>query len=76
MPARGPAAPQTDDPASPRSTAVLSFYRQNGVWPGASDAERHPDLLSGRSVMLRCFGSTHGGEIRGIAESILRAAGI
>jgi hypothetical protein len=36
----------------------------------------HPDLLPGRSVMLSCFGSTHGGEIRGIAESILRAAGI
>jgi hypothetical protein len=56
--------------------ACRSYYRQNGVWPGASDAERHPDLLPGRSVMLRCFGSTHGGEIRDIAESILHAAGI
>jgi len=56
--------------------ACRSFYRQCGVWPGASDAQRHPDLLPGRSVMLRCFGSTHGGEIRGVAESILRAAGI
>jgi hypothetical protein len=56
--------------------ACRSFYRQNLVWPGASDAERHPDLLPGRSVMLRCCGSTHEGEIRGIAESILRAAGI
>ena len=54
--------------------ACRSFYRHNGYWPGASDAERHPDLLPGRSVMLRCFGSTHGGEIRGVAESILRAA--
>jgi hypothetical protein len=53
--------------------ACRSFYRHNGYWPGASDAERHPDLLPGRSVMLRCFGSTHGGEIRGVAESILRA---
>ena len=56
--------------------ACRSFYRQNGVRPGASDARGHPDLLPGRSVMLRCFGGTHGGEIRGIAESILRGAGI
>ncbi len=54
--------------------ACRSFYRQNGYWPGASDAERNRDQLPGRSAMIRCFGSTHGGEIRGVAESILFAA--
>jgi hypothetical protein len=51
--------------------ACHSFYRQNGYWPGATEATHHPDLLPGRSVMLRCFGSTHGGEIRAVAEAIL-----
>jgi hypothetical protein len=54
--------------------ACRSFYRHNGYWPGASDAERNRDQLPSRSVMVRCFGSTHGGEIRGVAESILLAA--
>jgi hypothetical protein len=54
--------------------ACRSFYRHNGYWPGASDAERNRDQLPSRSVMVRCFGSTHGGEIRGVAESILVAA--
>jgi hypothetical protein len=51
-----------------------SFYREHGYWPGASDARRHPGLLPSRSVMLKCFGSAHGGEIRGVAEAILSAA--
>jgi hypothetical protein len=54
--------------------ACRSFYREHGYWPGASDARRHPGFLPSRSVMLKCFGSTHGGEIRGVAEAILAAA--
>jgi hypothetical protein len=50
-----------------------SFYRRLGYWPDAGDRRRDPELPS-RSVMLRCFGSTHGGEIRSIAESILAVA--
>jgi hypothetical protein len=51
-----------------------SFYREHGYWPNASDAQRCPGTLPSRSVMLRCFGSTHGGEIRDVAESILHAS--
>ncbi|HEY2716768.1 MAG TPA: hypothetical protein VGI73_11175 [Solirubrobacterales bacterium] len=48
------------------------FYRRFGYWPSASDRRRHPYLPS-RSVMLDRFGSTHGGEIRVVAEAILSA---
>jgi Homing endonuclease associated repeat len=61
-------------PTIEAAQACGSFYREHGYWPGASDARRHPGALPGRSVMLRCFGSTHGGEIRGVAEAILAAA--
>lgn len=54
--------------------ACRSFYREKGYWPDAGDARRHSGVLPGRSVMLRCFGSTRGGEIREVAEAILKAA--
>ncbi len=59
-------------PAVEVSRTCRSFYRRLGYWPNASDRARHPELPS-RSVMLKCFGSTHGGEIRGVAEAILSA---
>jgi Homing endonuclease associated repeat len=47
-----------------------SFYWRHSYWPDASDKRRDPSL-PGRSAMLRCFGSTRGGEIRDVAEAIL-----
>jgi hypothetical protein len=58
-------------PALEAARACRAFYVEAGYWPSAGDARRHPDVLPGRSVMLRCFGSTHGGEIRAVAEAIL-----
>ncbi len=52
-----------------------AFYRRFGYWPDAKDRWRDPDLPS-RLVMLRCFGSSRGGEIRSVAEAILTAAGV
>ena len=49
-----------------------SFYRRFGYWPNASDRQRAPDLPC-KSVWIRSFGSTHGGEIRDVAEAILAA---
>ncbi len=62
---------------SPVEAALICrrFYRRFSYWPNASDRWRDPDLPS-RSVMLRCFGSTRGGEIRSVAEAILAAAGV
>lgn len=50
-----------------------SFYRRFGYWPNASDRQRAPELPC-RSVWIKTFGSTYGGEIREVAEAILAAA--
>jgi len=54
--------------------ACRSFQRRHGDWPNWSDLRRYPDLLPSSSVMIRCFGSTRPGEVRRVAEAVLRHA--
>jgi len=52
--------------------ACRSFRRRHGDWPNWSDLQRYPGILPSSSVMIRCFGSTRPGEVRQVAEAILK----
>jgi DNA-directed RNA polymerase specialized sigma24 family protein len=54
--------------------ACRAFYQRTGDWPNAGDAERNPGQLPGRATMLKFFGTTRGGAIRGTAEAIVAEA--
>jgi DNA-directed RNA polymerase specialized sigma24 family protein len=57
--------------AAEAARACSSFRWRNGRWPEASDAQRNPGVLPGRSVMIRFFGGTRPAEVQRGAESIL-----